>query len=206
MTEMNDPELQAAYREILRDRPAGRASCPPVEAIGAIVERRGAEMERLATLDHVMNCGACQAEFDLIQATAAGQPLPARRYSTSLAAAASIALLVSAAMLFRAVKARDGGDETMRGASDAIELVTPRGETGSRPVSFVWRAVPGVVRYGLEVFNAAGDPVYTTEVRDTAAVLPGDTRLVAGETYHWWVLVRTSEGAEVRSRPVTFKP
>jgi len=203
---MSDSELQAAYGEILRHRVTGRDKCPSPEAIRALIERRGSEVERLATLDHVMNCVECKSEFDLMQTVAAGNPTPVRRFLVPLSAAASVALLFSAAVLFMATRGRSGPVDVVRGGVATVELLSPRGDAAGRPLIFTWHSAKGPARYSLEVFNAAGDAIWTTEVNDTAVVMPDDTRLVVGETYHWWVLVRTSDGGEARSQTVRFKP
>jgi hypothetical protein len=203
---MNDSDLQAAYGEVLRHRSTGRGKCPSPEAIRALIERRGSEIERLATLDHVMNCLGCKAEFDLMQTLASSNPPPVRRWPVPLTAAASVALLFSAAVLFMATRGRSGRVDALRGGVTAVELLTPRGDAAGRPLTFVWHSAKAPARYSLEVFNAAGDAIWATEVNDTAVVMPEDTPLVVGETYHWWVLVRTSDGLEARSQPVRFKP
>lgn len=203
---MSDSELQAAYGEVLRHRSTGRGKCPSPEAIRALLERRGSEIERLATLDHVMNCLGCKAEFDLMQTVAAGNPAPARRFPVMLSAAASVALLFSAAVLYMATWGRGGRVDVLRGGAPTVELLSPRGDAAGRPLTFVWHSAKGPARYSLEVFNAAGDAIWATEVNDTAVVMPEDKPLVVGETYHWWVLVRTSDGLEARSQPVRFKP
>lgn len=167
--------------------------------------RQGTETERLETLDHVMNCDACQADFDLMQAIAAGRPVPARRFPVPMVAAAAVALLISGSILFLAVTGRTRQDG-LRGGLTVIELVSPRGAAGSRPVTFIWRSGPMSARYSLEVLDAAGDPVYSAELADTAAILPDAISLIPGERYHWWVLVRTPDGRQVRSEAVQFRP
>jgi hypothetical protein len=203
---MSDSELQAAYRELLRDRAVGRGECPAPEAIVALVERHGSELARLSTLDHVMNCAACKADFDLMRTIAEGRPAPVRRISVPLAAAAAVALVVSGTLVFSALRARNTGDGVARGVADGVELVSPRGNSHDRPITFTWRKASGEARYALEVFTPAGDAVYSTEVADTAVVLPSTVSLQTGTTYHWWVLVRTTDGAEVRTPPVAFTP
>jgi len=203
---MNDSELQAVYRELLRDRAGGRDACPAPEAIIALVERRGSELDRLATLDHVMNCAGCKTDFDVVQAVAAGRPVPSRRFPLPLTMAAGVAVLVSGTLLYSVLRARTAGENVARGAGDAIELISPRGDSHDRPITFTWRKAPGDARYALEVFTPEGDAVYSAEVADTAVVLPARVSLQTGTTYHWWVLVRRSDGGEVRTPPVAFTP
>ena len=202
----SDREFQEVYGYLLRQRPRDRAACPPPEAVVALVERRGSDAERLATLDHVMSCAGCKGDFDLMRTVAAGKAAPVRQGRWPLAAAAAVALLVSGSLLFSVLRSSTAGEGGVRGGTQGVELVSPRGDTHERPVTFVWRKATGSARYSLEVFTAAGDAVYSTDVTDTAVVLPADVSLQAGATYHWWVLVRTPDGAEVRTPPMEFKP
>ena len=201
-----DQQLQDAYRDLLRQRRRDRAGCPLPEVLVGLIEQRGSEAERLATLDHVMSCAGCRADFDLMRTVAAGQAVPVRPGRWPLAAAAAVALLMSGSLLFAALRARNSREDVVRGAADGVELVSPLGDAHDRPVTFTWRKAPGPARYSLEVFTAAGDAVYATDVTDTSVVLPASVSLQAGTTYHWWVLVRTADGAEVRSPPVAFTP
>lgn len=203
---MTAGELQATYAEILGRRSTGRGRCPAPEAIGALVERRGSEVDRLATLDHVMNCDECKAEFDLIETVVDASPEPVRRFAVPLSAAAVVALLFSAVLLFMATRGRSGPVDLPRRGAPTVELLSPRGSAAGRPLTFVWRSAKVPARYSLEVLNASGDAIWTAEVNDTAVVMPDDTPLVVGETYQWWVQVRTSGGVEASSQPVRFKP
>ncbi len=61
---MNDEQLRAVYA---RTSPA-RPGCAAPEEILALVQRDGAEADRLRILDHVMSCAECRHDFDLIRA------------------------------------------------------------------------------------------------------------------------------------------
>lgn len=61
---MNDEQLRAVYA---RTSPA-RPGCAAPEEILALVQRDGAEADRLRILDHVMSCAECRGDFDLIRA------------------------------------------------------------------------------------------------------------------------------------------
>ena len=202
---MRDEQLRAAYAEAVASRPVQREGCPPPEQIRALVERAGSEPDRLVTLDHVMTCSACRREYDLIQSVAAGRATARQRRLVPLAAAAVVALLFSGTILFVALRVSSQAD-ALRGSGAAIELVSPRGAEGNRPVTFIWRSQQEGTVYSVEVFTPAGDVVYTTETSDTAVALPLDVPLTTGETYHWWVSIRTPDGREARSSPVSFTP
>ena len=53
---VTEAQLKEAYQAHLARSRRDRASCPPPEAIQALVRREGDEADRLATLDHVMAC------------------------------------------------------------------------------------------------------------------------------------------------------
>ena len=201
---MTDDTLRQAYASGMT-RSSDRSGCPTPEAIEAVVTRSGSEESRLATLDHVMGCASCKADFDLMQSFAVPRA-PSRRFTFPLAAAATIGLVVAGSLLYQVMRSRKGPDQTLRGGETAIVLVAPNGDRVGQPVSFIWRAVPAATRYTLEVFNAAGDAVYTTDVSDTTAVMPLTVQLAVGETYHWWLTVRKSDGTESRSQPQRFTP
>jgi hypothetical protein len=202
----SDQQLQDAYRDLLRQRPRDRAACPAPEAVVALIEQRGSDADRLATLDHVMSCAGCKADFDLMRTVAGRKAGPGRRGRWPLAAAAVVALSVSGSLVFMELRARSAGQDIERGGADEVELVSPRGNTATRPVTFTWRKATGPARYSLEVFNPAGDAVYGVDVTDTSVVLPATVLLQVGTTYHWWVLIRTADGSEVRTAPVSFTP
>lgn len=201
---MRDDELRAANADVVANRSVQREGCPAPDQIRALVERAGPEPDRLATLDHVMGCSACRREYDLMQ-VAAGRGADRRRRLVPLAAAATVVLLFGSTIAFVALRAnREAG--ALRRSGSTVELVSPRGAEGNRPVNFIWRSQAGGAVYTLEVFTPAGDVIYTTETRDTAVALPPDLTLTTGETYHWWVSVHTPDGRDVRSLPVSFTP
>ena len=66
---LEDKELRGLYDRMVEARAAGgRASCVSPERMLAVVRRAGSEEDRLSTLDHVMSCGECTREFELVRA------------------------------------------------------------------------------------------------------------------------------------------
>lgn len=190
-------------------RAGGRANrregCPEPEQILALVEQAGPEPGRQATLEHVRACGACRREYDLLRSAPDGRAAAHRRRVVPLAAVLVVILLFLGTMLYVAFRSGTS-DEAFLGDAPSVELVNPRGEARSRPISFIWRSREQTALYRLEVLTAAGDVVYTTETRDTAIALPGDVPLTTGDTYRWWVSVRTGDGREARSPVFSFTP
>ena len=64
---MKDEALREAYQRVLdARRVGGREPCVAPEAMLALLRREGTEEHRLEALDHVMRCGACRSEFELL--------------------------------------------------------------------------------------------------------------------------------------------
>src|SRR5690242_15022183 len=120
---MTEDELRARYHEALRDRANGdRSACPTPEELLAVVERRGSEAGRLATLDHAMSCSAgCAPEFELLRAMhAAGGTARARRVRFpvwSVIPAAAAVLIVALGVRQWAHQGRGAETAVMRGGA-----------------------------------------------------------------------------------------
>ncbi|HKT59796.1 MAG TPA: hypothetical protein VJQ46_07075 [Gemmatimonadales bacterium] len=198
--------LQKLYAGRVAARPSSEPHASP-DAILAVVTREGSEEERLATLEHVMACAACHREYQWLKAVneagaeAEGSAgITARRSwwrGAPLAMAASLLVAVGAAVVLSGVL-RTGTDRE-RGASGDITLVGPAGRvSGTAPVTFTWRGVPGVSRYVLEVQRADGSVAYTDTTADTSATLIDPSRLRPDSAYRWWVR-EVTDGSEPRS-------
>lgn len=202
---MTDQQLRDTYARFLgRRRAESRASCPSLEAIDALVVRAGPESGRLATMDHVMACPDCRGEFEQLRALHAAQDRPAHVRRQLLKAAASIAVLVGAGLIWR-VRQRPAPEE-FRGGSDVVTLVGPSGPTpGTRPVTFAWHPASGAVDYQVELLDGdSGDILFTASGADTVLVLPDTVSLTGGRVYAWWVQARAADGSQSRSAATRF--
>lgn len=66
---MSDERLREAYEQILSRRPAGsRISCVSPDELLDLAEQQLTRSRRLEVLDHVMGCGACREDFELLRA------------------------------------------------------------------------------------------------------------------------------------------
>jgi len=221
---------------VTREDP-GRTRCSSPEALLALVRRDGPEEERLSTLDHAMSCADCARELELLRAiedagargdaseragatsiTAPAEgservgrvlPLrtrsPWRRYAP-LALAASVLVAVGVTLVQR--DGRPGGDDLTRGSS-AVTLLAPPND--ARPsagtLSFAWHAVPGTVRYALEVLDSAGVVRFSATTPDTTVALTDLGALTPGVEYRWWVQAIDAAGAQRASamRPLRVR-
>jgi hypothetical protein len=66
---VSDERLREAYERILARRAAvNRIHCVSPDELLELAEHRLATSRRLEVLDHVMGCGACREEFQLLHA------------------------------------------------------------------------------------------------------------------------------------------
>ncbi len=202
---MTDHKLRERYERFLGGRrTASRDGCPSLEAIDALAAREGPENQRLATMDHVMACLHCRDEFEQLRALRAAEDRPAHVRRQLWKAAASVAVLVGAGLLWRV--GQHPAPEEYRGDADAVSVVGPVGATpGLARLSFVWHAVPGVAIWHFELLDADGGAVLLGATSsDTTFVLPDSVSLEPGRAYAWWVQAADSGGAQPRSAPVRF--
>ena len=209
--DFTDDRLRREYDALLRARRAGAAPAVPLDHIVALVEGRGAEAERLATLDAVMADDASAREFELLRAVAANRAannattFTARWWSTyaaaSLAAAAALALVaLPPTRTMLGLGARDAGPAVVRGVAQGAVLIDPPVDASAAASrTFRWHAVPGAQRYAVEILTAAGTPVFTTRVADTTVTLPADVRLAPAVEHRWWVAAEMADGTQRRS-------
>lgn len=206
---MNEAQLREWYAEGLAARDgAGRTACPKPAQLQDVLERRGTERERLARLDHVMACPECLREFELLRTIHSASPRP--RYGARvLAVAASVALLASAAVLWRATSlTTSGAPDPLRGQAVSLLLQPVDGALLDFPATFSWRAVEGARRYRFEFIDVGGEVVLTRQTSDTTLALATDSTLVAGAMYRWWVIADLAGGRQLRAIPwrVRFQP
>jgi len=182
--------------------------CPTETELLAAVRGEGVEVERLRILDHALKCPACRRDLALLHAVSSATrtaPRAMRNLSwrqakvwVPAALAASLMLAVGVAGV---VRSRAGGTEDVMRSGTAAEpgLVAPANGSAVRAglVQFVWRPVPGVIQYTLEVDATDGTVIVSAPTRDTtfrATISP----TAVGET-RWMVRAKLEDGSEKRS-------
>ncbi len=201
---MTEEQLRALYAGVLARR-AGpdRANCIPPEDLQALVDRVAPEAHRLRILDHVMSCGSCREEFELVRSVAQARPRPGT-VPRVFGLAAILALAVSATLLWKASMGPRGPD-LPRGGGDSVGLVYPVGEVAAAtPLRFVWHAVPDVLRYNFELLAENGELLFSQSTADTSLSLPTRVSLQPGNSFRWWVLATRQDGSQVRATPQPF--
>jgi len=183
----------------------------------SLLRREGAEEQRLEVLDHVMGCGPCSSEFELLRSieeagarTAERAGLAVlripRRLAVPLALAASLILVVTVGQRFRSPERTD----VERGTTDGVTLLAPPLEiSAGTPPTFVWKPVPGAESYQLEVLDERSTVVWGTQTKETSVTISDAFLLAPGKTYRWWVRTSTASGNQrasaVRSLRIRMK-
>ena len=200
---VTDETLREAYERALdARRVSGREACVSPEAMLSLLRREGSEEQRLEMLDHVMGCGACRSEFELLRsieqagaatterATHAVLQFP-RRFAVPLALAASLILVVTVGQRLRSA----GGADVERGRTDGITLLAPPPEISpGTSTTFAWKPVAGAERYELEVLDEKGTVVFGAKTSETSVTVSDPVLSAPGKSYHWWVRATTASG------------
>ena len=203
----DDDALRAAYEPALRESATTHGpDCPTESELLSAVRGAGDEAERLRLLDHALKCPACRRELALLHAVSTGETRAAPRAVRDLSwrrwmPAALAASLVVAAGLAGVIRSRTRGtdDITRAGAASGPGLVAPDKGAAVRAglVQFVWRPIPDVIQYTLEVDATDGTVVVSSPTRDTtfrASIAPTSV----GE-HRWLIRAKMQDGREKRS-------
>src|SRR5262249_43781419 len=200
---VTDEALREAYQRALdARRGSGREACTSRKAMLTVLRRGGAEEQRLEVLDHVMGCGACRSEFELlrsIEEAGAGTTERARpallripqRLVVPLALAASLILVVMVGQRLRTAE----GTDVERGTTDGVTLLAPPLEiaAGTPPTS-AWKPGAGAQSSQLEVLDEKASVVGGPQTSQASVPLSDPLLLVPGKTYRWWVRTATASG------------
>ena len=197
---MSEERLRELYTAPRRAGPPARRRHPSPEALAALARREGSEEERLATLDHVMSCGDCRRDFDLLRTleragAKAGAARPLR--PSSLVHACGPGRVPARRGRHRTAGAQPGDDDTTRGDErvPSRSCGPARGRAGES-LTFAWRPVPGASRYELELLDAGGG--VALDGRPPTPSPPPAPGLPPGD-YKWWVRATTSDARTLRS-------
>jgi hypothetical protein len=204
----NDERLRLAYDTALEGRTDGsRRSHPEPEALVALAERSGSEAVRLEVLDHVMSCGACRRELDLVRASLSAAGMPRQRTwfrspSIGLMALAASLLIVAGVKLFFTSGDLETGPRLRGGSAVSTHPVRwlPSGAAG-----LAWRPTADAVSYRLEVIDEAGAALVDSTMRDTSFVLT-DSLATSHRGLSWTVTATLGDGSTVSSLPLRLVP
>ena len=212
---VTDEALRAAYQQALdARRVVARERCVTPEAMLALLRREGSEEQRLEVLDHVMSCGACSSELELlrsIEQAGSGtveqmRPGAPRRIARRIAIPFALAVAALLVVTVRQALPPRPGPDVERGTSGGVTLLEPPEEiaAGTSP-TFAWKPVAGAQGYEIEVLDEKGAVVWSAKTSETSATLSDHALLGPGKTYRWWVRATTAPGTQRASATRTLR-
>jgi hypothetical protein len=200
--DMNDEQLQKLY-ELAQARRAGepRGCDIAPEAMVDILTHKLPEAEHRRILLAIMANPSCRREFELLRAVSQDEGRPAGRRRTffvPVSVAAALALLIGGGLYWKNLEG-PAADPNRAAAVSEVGLVTPGpGDAAPADRRFVWRAVPGTLRYDFSLTTASGQLVYAATRPDTSLTIPDSVRVESGDL-RWWVEATTGDGRQFRS-------
>jgi hypothetical protein len=219
-----ETELRTRYQAAIADRGAtARSGCPTPEAIQALIDRVGAEEQRLEVLDHVMGCANCHREFELLRAIAAAERGAENQFTATggagrkllqqldrrgwmVAAAIVVVATGGIALLRGGLLGNLGPDLTRSGHANAggqgVSVIGAIRAGPGETRELVWHSVSGAQRYRVEVLDASGNVEFQAQTPDTVVALPS---LTGNGPRTWWARAKMADGTERRS-PVVDLP
>jgi hypothetical protein len=199
---VNDERIEALYRRGLAEPTPDRSGCVAPDDLQALASGGVPERDRLRLLDHVMACGACRGEFELLRSIAEAEhrDRPARRWSP-LALAASIVGVSIAATVWQMTRPEA---PVFREGAPVVTAVAPVGTVASVD-AFRWTASDVDAQYELELVEADGSVVFQGTTTDTVMAMPDSVALRPGADYRWTLTVVSLETGAVRLPSTVFR-
>jgi hypothetical protein len=175
----------------------GRVAAVSVEAMQAVLERRGSEETRVRTLDAIMRDQDMRADFEILCAAYEAAPQRTALRGVPYAIAAALILFVGTQVW---VQMRTSRADALRGSTAMVTVLAPgtSAPAGSR-LHFTWHRVPDATDYALQVVDTDGSAVYSGLTRDTTLALPDGVGLRSDREYRWWVEANRSTGGPLKS-------
>ena len=193
-------KLRKAYERFLEGRASERDSCAEPEAILELAQGEGPESQRLEILGHVMGCGECRREFELLRALQTAQTPATSWFRPWMAAAASVVLL--AGVGYGVWQSVAGEGPVYRGLETGLELVRPApGVLASGDLQFVWKAEVDAFEYVFEIMDSEGEVALRRTTGDTVVALSSEEVSGLAGPVTWWVRARLEDGTETASSP-----
>jgi hypothetical protein len=181
------------------------ATLVSLDTVRELAEATPVPDARLSQLDEILAHPTTRDEFYFLREVAQGKarvrrfPIPAW-----LAAAALLVVTLGVSVIVRA--RMDVSPEVMRGGESGIRAIAPAANAQlDASTRFIWNSVQGATSYTLELIDGDGNIAWRGTGTDTAAVLPADLRLRAGEPYTWVVRVDLADGTSSRSAPRSLR-
>ncbi len=173
----------------------------------------GAARDRAAA--HLAVCASCRDEIVAVREVLTGistRPMW-RRPPVLLAAAAVVALVAIGLPLLQdgrlrapvpvAVRTPERETRDLSAASPAPDAIVERGPT-AQPLVLAWHGAEAGSRYRVNLLDANGETLWSSETGDTSITVPGDIELLPGGSYFWFVDALGTDGRSLTTGALRF--
>jgi hypothetical protein len=178
------------------------------DELAAYLDRTLPDADRRRVEAHLSSCDECRAELIASRDAVASAPC---RKSPSFRSWGVIGTAVAAAAVIIATSiiSRSRPDRSIERdpnvAAAAVTVASPAdGSSLGADRIVAWHRLADNTSYRITVADQSAQPIYTTTVRDTSAVIPPSIALARGGKYFWYVDAIRADGTTATSGLKSF--
>jgi len=178
------------------------------DELSSYLDRMLSDADRRRVEAHLSACDECRAEaIASREAVTSGPTLPGSRFRSwpiigGAVAAAAVIIVIGTISQSRTDR------DIERDANATVPAVTIVNPADGSPLGtdriVTWRALAENTSYRVTIADQSAQPIHTTTVRDTSAVIPPSVMLVAGRKYFWYVDAMRADGSTATSGLKSF--
>jgi hypothetical protein len=178
------------------------------DELASYLDRTLSDADRRLIEAHLSACDECRAEVIASREAVSSAPTLGgsrfRSWRIIGGAVTAAAVIVVIGTLSRSRTDRD----IERDANTTVPAVTIVNPADGSPLGtdriVTWRALAENTSYRVTIADQSAQPIHTTTVRDTSAVIPQSVSLVAGRKYFWYVDAIRTDGTTATSGLKSF--
>jgi len=181
-----------------------------VDEVASYLDRTLSDEDRRRVEAHLFICDECRAEVTASsEAVSSAPPLRGSRLRSWQAGAGAVAaaalIVIVATTLSRSRADRDIERDSNIGASSVTVTQPGDGLPLGADRLVIWHKFAENASYRVTIADQSAQPIYTTTVTDTSAIIPSSVTLAPGKKYFWYVDAIRANGATATSGLKSFK-
>lgn len=181
-----------------------------VDEVASYLDRTLSDEDRRRVEAHLFICDECRAEVSASsEAVSSAPPLRGSRLRSWQAGAGAVAaaalIVIVATTLSRSRADRDIERDSNIGASSVTVTQPGDGLSLGADRLVIWHKFAESASYRVTIADQSAQPIYTTTVTDTSAIIPSSVKLAPGKKYFWYVDAIRANGATATSGLKSFK-
>ena len=177
--------------------------------LAAYLDRTLSDADRRQVEAHLSSCDECRAEViasgDAVSSGPSHKSPSFRSWRVIGTAVAAAAVIIATSTLSRSRTDQSVERDTNIAAS-AITIASPAdGSTIGANRTVAWHGLAENTSYRITIADQGAQPIYTTTVGDTSAVIPASVALDTGRKYFWYVDAIRADGTTATSGLKSFR-